>query len=296
MKPYKLLLPLILLPNYLLSQQLTPTVLSSAGDVQTNGNVSLSWTLGEVATETYDNGNIILTQGFQQPFQLLIQGLNLDLLVFLEGPYNGSTMNSDLQSKNLIPLSQPYNTAPWNYSGSESIAVVPADVVDWVLVEIRDAASATAALPSTIVETQAALLLSNGSVVATDGSSALQFSANITQQPFIVVWHRNHLGVLSAGPATATGDVYQYDFSTAASQAYGTNAQKLIGGGLYGLYAGDANGDGNINSVDQLLFWNPQSGTTGYLQADYNLDGEVQNQDKDDFWYQNKGEAGQVPE
>ncbi len=62
----------------------------------------------------------------------------IDLSVFLEGPFNGTDMNADLAGLPDFPLAQPFNTAPWNYAGTESVLSVPnADVVDWVLVEMR---------------------------------------------------------------------------------------------------------------------------------------------------------------
>ena len=52
---------------YLRAQSISPEVIAAAGDYFSNGTVSISWTLGEIATETIGNGTIILTQGFQQP-------------------------------------------------------------------------------------------------------------------------------------------------------------------------------------------------------------------------------------
>lgn len=52
------------------AQSLTPTVIASAGDYLSNGSLSLSFTLGEVAVTTLQSTNLILTQGFQQPFEL----------------------------------------------------------------------------------------------------------------------------------------------------------------------------------------------------------------------------------
>ncbi len=48
--------------------QLTPTVISSAGNFHKTESMSLSWTLGEVAVTTLSGDNLVLTQGFQQPF------------------------------------------------------------------------------------------------------------------------------------------------------------------------------------------------------------------------------------
>ncbi|MEI6852408.1 MAG: T9SS type A sorting domain-containing protein [Bacteroidota bacterium] len=48
------------------SQSLGPEVLASSGDYFTNSNLKLSWTLGEMVTETFSAGGTFLTQGFQQ--------------------------------------------------------------------------------------------------------------------------------------------------------------------------------------------------------------------------------------
>ena len=49
---------------------LVNSVIASAGDYQSNGSISLSWTLGEVAVTTLTSGNYTLTQGFQQSWDL----------------------------------------------------------------------------------------------------------------------------------------------------------------------------------------------------------------------------------
>ena len=56
----------------LLNAQVTlaPTVIASAGGYAENGNISLSWTLGEIAVSTLYSDNLVLTQGFQQPFSI----------------------------------------------------------------------------------------------------------------------------------------------------------------------------------------------------------------------------------
>jgi hypothetical protein len=61
--------------TYSYSQSLTPTVIASAGNYYENGNLSLSYTLGELAVSTLSNANLILTQGFQQP-SLIINSVN----------------------------------------------------------------------------------------------------------------------------------------------------------------------------------------------------------------------------
>lgn len=60
------------------AQSLSPQVVASSGSYGTGGGYSLSWTVGEMAaTTTLSGGSTILTQGFQQPTDV-VNGL-LDL-------------------------------------------------------------------------------------------------------------------------------------------------------------------------------------------------------------------------
>jgi len=222
---------------------------------------------------------------------------NLDIKVLLEGPFNGTDLNTGLNSGGLLPLNQPYNTAPWNYPGSVNIESIPnANIVDWVLIELRDAADATSATPGTMIAKQAAFLLNDGTIIGVDGTSTPQFHNSIIQQLFVVIWHRNHLGIMSANALTETGGVYTYDFTTGAGQAYGTNAQKDLGSGIFGMISGDGNSDGQITTDDKTGTWETQAGKSEYLNGDFNLDGQANNPDKDDYWLPNLGSGSYIPE
>jgi len=280
------------------SQSLSPSVIASSGGYSTGTSASLSWTLGEIATETISNGGYILTQGFQQPVEgIVIAGINLDLLVYLEGPFSVTQMGTSLNSEGLIPFSHPYNTAPWNYSGSESVLSIPnPDVVDWVLIELRDAANAGSATPSTRIARQAAFILKDGSVVGTDGSSILQFNNSFSQQLFVIVWHRNHLGIMTSTGISASGGVYAYDFSTSESQVHGgSNGYKNLTGSIWGMVAGDSNHEGIVNLLDKTE-WTSDAGEKGYRDADFSMDVQVNNVDKNDKWYTNYLKQSQVPQ
>ena len=228
---------------------------------------------------------------------LLTQGMEFNLKVYLEGPFNGIDMNTDLNSNLLIPLSHPYSMAPWNYFGTESVASIPSDVVDWIVLEIRDASNVASATPSTIAVQQAVFLKNDGSLVDLDGFSLPYFTYSPTSQIFVVIWHRNHLGVISNYPLTTTGGIYSYDFSTQATQVLGNFAgYKEIAPGIYGMVGSDGNADGTINSLDNSSIWEIQSGSTGYIMGDYNLDGQVNNKDKNDIWINNDTKNEQVPD
>jgi len=218
----------------------------------------------------------------------------LDIKVFLEGSFNGTDMNTDLTDLSIIPLNQPYNTSPWDYTGTESVGSIPnSDVVDWIIIELRDASSASTATSGTMIAQQACFLLNDGSVVDLDGSSNLQFDNSISQQLFMVIWNRNHLGVMSANALTNVGGIYSYDFTTSDTQAY-NSGQKNIGG-VYCMFAGDANADNTINDLDKTGSWLTEVGLAGYLSSDLNFDGQSNNVDKNDMWQANVNEQCQVP-
>ena len=143
---------------------------------------------------------------------------------------------------------------------------------------------------------QAAFILNNGSVVGLDGSSVLQFTASINNDPYVVIWHRNHLGVLSATSLIETGGVYIYNFSTALTQAHGGGlGYKLINTGVYGMAGGDANGNGVIDNDDKTL-WAGQAGTKGYKTSDFDMDSHINNTDKNDLMIKNQELSSQVPD
>jgi hypothetical protein len=277
-----------------LSQSIERSVVASSGDYFEGAGISLSWTLGEIATEAYTSGNTILTQGFQQPDITL--RIYVDLTAFLEGPFNGTVMNTDLSDLTILPVTQPYNIPPWNYTGTESLGIVPLpNKVDWILIELRDAPNASSATPTTVVARKAGIIMNDGSVVNPDGSPNLEFSTNINDQLYVVVWHRNHLGMMSALPLVESGGVYTYNFTTAMGMAY-LNGQKSLNGNVYGMYAGDADADGECGMNDIDSYWNAQAGIKGYYSGDFDMNSQVNNQDKNDHWHPNKTFVSQVPE
>ena len=218
------------------------------------------------------------------------------LNVFLEGSYNGTDMDTLLVGQGLVPLSQPFNVAPWNYSGTESVTSVNDDVVDWVLVEIRDAKNAGMATPATMVDRQAAFLMRDGSIKYIDACANLDFNISLSQGMFVVIRHRNHLDIMSSSAVTTTDGVYQYDFSTGAGQVFGGNlAHSELAPGVWGMTSGDGNSDGEIDNVDKDDIWHPDNGTTGYLPGDFNMDGTVDSDDLN-FWDPNSGKGGGVPD
>ena len=136
--------------------------------------------------------------------------------VFLQGAYNSVTgvMSDALRTPtNLIPLTDPYRSAPFtanfihvaNAIAETAAASVFADqaftdnnIVDWVFLELRNS---TVSPGNTVLQTRSALLKRNGDIVDVDGTSPVTFNNLINGTYTIAIRHRNHLGI-SADPAT----------------------------------------------------------------------------------------------
>ena len=78
-KTLQLFIAVIFVSQVAFSQSvvLSPTVIASAGNYSTAGDISLSWTLGEIAVSTLQQSGLILSQGFQQAFNDNV-GFHLD--------------------------------------------------------------------------------------------------------------------------------------------------------------------------------------------------------------------------
>ena len=110
-------------------------------------------------------------------------------------------MNHVLDSS--IPLTQPYSVGPWNYSGGETTDltfITTNNIVDWVYIELRQGSSALNA--TNVVSKRAALLRNDGVLLDLDGSVDIDFSGVSPGDYYIVVFHRNHLQIISSLPVT----------------------------------------------------------------------------------------------
>lgn len=264
-------------------------------EVTKNSEVSLGTievTNGQFALYTQKASAISGGDGYVGwAFIKLFTQVYANVKVFLQGSYSGGAMTTSLNSEGLIPFHHPYNDTLdiWNYTGSERIYNLPSDIVDWVLVELR-----TGIESSTTVSKRAALLKSDGSIVDLDGSSQVKFDRVVPGNYYIVVRHRNHLAIMSANPVSlGFSSSSLYDFSTAQTQAYGTEPMANLGGGVFGMYAADGNGDGGIYGEDFILYQSAQ-GQENYHVEDYNMDGGVYGEDY--ILYQmNQGHETWVP-
>lgn len=195
-------------------------------------------------------------------------------------------MSNDLLTRGVLPLSQPYNGAPWNYKGTESVTSVssfPATVVDWLLLELRDSSN-----NNLVVARRAALLLSNGSIAditsngtVTSGIGSRFISFSNSSNYYVVVRHRNHLPVMS-NVALDLSAFVNYNLSLPANIRGGAMQLYNNGGSFYCLRPGDVDANGVITVDDYNLYFSGQnSGTTinVYSDADCDIDGIINTND-----------------
>jgi uncharacterized protein (TIGR02145 family) len=223
-------------------------------------------------------------------------GTALNLKMFLEGPFNGTSMNTDLNTQNLIPLNQPYNIEPWNYRGEEQVSSIPnGNIVDWVLVELLKP-TIKGLKGFHVVERKAGFLLNNGTITNTDGISLLDFPYNNSPELFARIIHRNHVAVLSNDSLFFESGICNYDFTSDTAAVFGgSNAVTQLASGIWGMMAGEGNNDGQIDNLDKDEIWLLQQGLTGYLAGDYNLDGQVDAVDEIMMWEPNSGKGAMLP-
>ena len=187
--------------------------------------------------------------------------------VFLQGAYNTVTgvMSDALRTPtNLIPLTDPYRSAPYNFTqvanatAETANASVFADkastndnIVDWVFLELRNS---TVSPGNTVLQTRSALVKRDGSIVDVDGVSPVTFNNTANGSYTVAVRHRNHLGI-SADPATnllalgeqkSTAPLLDLTVATDA-QIFGTaNVNYAFVNGKNLLYAGNVSGNGIV--------------------------------------------------
>ena len=230
----------------------------STTSVLTNNTATLSNNLGLVGTYTFSG-----------------QASLLDLKVNLEGAYdtNAGLMRTKLRQGNFIPFTQPYNIAPYNYTGTESVPAntMPSDMVDWVLVELRQGTA--------IVTQKAGILKADGKVIDTTTNSGIVFNNLPTGSYQVVVRHRNHLAIGTNTPIILTlGQVAILDLTTNAN-VKGFN-QAVLKAGVYGMRRANTNGNNAISASDRALSRQAADSNNIYGQADINMDGMINSQDR----------------
>jgi hypothetical protein len=261
---------------------------SIASSNSENGVISLQ--LNENSDIKDLAGNTSVLSEFEAYFRRNTSSLS-NLVVakmFLEGAYNVSAgmMNDDLRVKGFIPLDTPYSDAltvrqdVLDVSGEDAI-------VDWVWLEIRDSSNET-----TVELAVSALIQRDGDIVDVDGISPVKIVLPVGRY-YIVISHRNHLGVRTNEAIPFSGASIALDLSTNSALVLGNlNAIKVMTDGKFTLFSGDFNGDGQIQNIDKNAV-EPLRGISGYRNADMDLNGEVQNSDLNSVLNPNIGKGKQ---
>ena len=176
----------------------------------------------------------------------------LALRAVLGGAYDPATglMRDGLRTLPDLPLTEPYTALGYPHvnGGGEQVAAAllattGADaVVDWVVVEFRDALA-----PATVLHTRCGLLQRDGDVVDATTGGALQVPLAAGAYA-IALRHRNHLGVMGAVPVQLGATATQLDLAQSATPAFGTEARRSIAGAfpVEALWAGDVTFDGQV--------------------------------------------------
>ena len=251
---------------------------------------------GEVLTFMYAGGN---GDGFSSMQELVyldpnqIVDLKVNIKVFLQGPLlnpvNAGLMNDILRSDGKLPTLSPYsdlasiNASVLNDGGTTGTGLTSDDIVDWIWVEIRDSSD-----NGNVINSKSALVQRDGDVVALDGTSELIIPA-MTNSYYIVVKHRNHLGVMSSAPIALSVVPVNINFTSNITPTFGSNAQVQLTSGSMALWAGDSNGMGEVrysgsnndsNLIKDHVLADPANGfnsvtfpSSGYLLEDTDLNG-----------------------
>jgi hypothetical protein len=169
--------------------------------------------------------------------------IKLNLTTFLEGSY--------ADSSSMIATANKINAA------------IPSCIADSIIVELHASTSPYATM------------YSSKGVVNTNGTAAISFpNSTLDSSYYIVIKHRNSIETWSASPVTISNHTI-YNFTTAASQAYGANLSNL-GSGVFAMYSGDINQDGSIDFNDYPeLDIASNLGVLGYDVNDLNGDASV---------------------
>jgi len=218
--------------------------------------------------------------------------------VFLQGAFTNPTttglMNDNLRSGGMLPTISPYSDAVnldmsvLNTGGISGIGSSDDDVVDWIWLELRDSLDYNILVSST-----SALIQRDGDIVNyNDGISPVVFDTT-PDSYYLVINHRNHLPIMSANPIILSSTSTNVDFTNDLNMIYGgSNAMNSSGGGVYSIFSGDYDNNGQVqnsdlNEIAALL------GLASYSEADLDMNGQVQNTDINLILEPNKGKGKQ---
>jgi hypothetical protein len=177
------------------------------------------------------------------------QCTNVALGIMLEGLYN--------------PVSEQMNQAmEWNGTALVSKYLDP--VVDMITVELHD--------PNNYANI---VLTKDNIALHRDGTVNFEISPIYNGEYWVTIKNRNHLESVTLNKVDFSSYNVNIQYSTNSPQVYGNN-QKQMSTGIYAIYAGDIDLDGDVDindagPINSAII----SGAIGYLPEDINGDGYI---------------------
>lgn len=224
----------------------------------------------------------------------VFEAIRVKAKVFLDGPYDPGphTMKDDLRT--LLSPSDPYDAGPFALTGNwthawHNMHINPVllnttdnnnALVDWVVLELRDASNA-----STLLAARPCLVQRDGDLVDIDGQEGVWFDVPATNY-YVSVRHRNHLGTRTATAVAISNSMSAVDFTLTSTSTFGTNARNTAADGKATLWCGDARSDRNVkytgSANDPAVILIAVGSTTPnntlnsvYRNEDVNMNGQV---------------------
>ncbi len=181
-------------------------------------------------------------------------------------------MRDDLRVKNLIPTTSPYvgGLTPANTTTSTVLGTTGNNaIVDWVFVELRSGADSTL-----IVDSRSALIQRDGDIVDVDGTGSLTFSQANTGQYYLVVKHRNHLGVMSV--KNAMSNICKViDFTQVSTPNFNLDSLNIINQPQVNVQQGKALWAGNALSDTEIIYQGTQNDVNIIYSSVINAGGNI---------------------
>ncbi len=304
--------------NHNLTATISPMAapINGSATIQSNGNIDYTPNPDFVGTDSFtyevcDDGTPSMCNTETVVIIVEPDCVDIELHAWLEGAYEpalGEMRTTLVATRKLLPgqtptsalatptpAGQPYNTAPWNYAGTEGAGWTDADYsgseTDWVLVSFR-----TDIAKSTEVGMTAALLMKDGSLEFPDRCA---LTSAVASPLYIVLEHRNHIGVMTPQAIALINSTLTYDFRSSDSYRDPTSfGQKQIPTGEWTMFAGDADQSDfpsfDIQGTDKTIWFDNNGVFDYYFSPDFNLDGDINGQDKS-LWFDNNGISSRVP-
>jgi hypothetical protein len=207
--------------------------------------------------------------------------------VFLSANFDDTsdTMTNDLRGNNILSTTQPYNASPYNYGGTESLPTtnLRTDLVDWVLLEVKDSTTGLT------IAKKPGVLTKDGNIIdptnAVTGNTTLGVAVPVSTNGNykVIIRHRNHISIATNTAISLSQNTTTTLDLTTNQNVKGSN-QKQIGTigstPVYGLRLGDINSDGSVDALDRSIIRSAQETTNTYIVQDINLDGSIDSLDR----------------